>query len=99
MESYTGLIQTVDKLEKEVEAADWKNVGRTLTNGIFYTPPEKEESDPGGWQGGSFTLDGGGITKGSHTGEVKSVDTELSRRETMARAAEERMKKLVGTKV
>lgn len=85
----------LDQLEKECEEGDWTTGGRALTNQVFYNPPEQEQKvDEAGWQGGSFKLGGGGSTKSSATGAAKPVGQELSRREIMARAAEERMKRL-----
>ncbi|KAI5841801.1 WLM domain-containing protein [Morchella snyderi] len=81
-------------LEKECIEADWTVGGRALTNEVFYNPPEQEKQDEAGWKGGSFKLGGGGTTKSSTTGAEKPVGQELTRREIMARAAEERMKKL-----
>lgn len=68
-----------------------------MTNQVFYSPPEQAQKiDDSGWQGGSFKLGGGGggSTRSTITGAEKPVGQELSRREIMARAAEERMKRL-----
>ncbi|KAL7275186.1 hypothetical protein RUND412_001885 [Rhizina undulata] len=83
-----------NKLEKEVEAGDWTTGGRALTDQVFYNPPEQQQADTAGWKGGSFKLGGGATTKGPLSGAEKPVGGELSRRELMARAVEERMKKL-----
>ncbi|KAM0330594.1 hypothetical protein ACHAQA_003543 [Verticillium albo-atrum] len=81
------------QIEREVEAA---NVGRT-TGGSdgFYAParPGGEDEDEdmvddhGGWQGGEFVL-GGGSASGQGQGQG------LSRREILAKAAEERAKNM-----
>lgn len=76
-------------LEGEVARADW-SVGGHSMGGEFYEPPggarylgdeEEGEMDGGGWTGGEYVLGGGG---GKGEG--------LSRREVLARAAEERMR-------
>jgi hypothetical protein len=85
-----------NQLEKECEEGDWTTGGRALTNEVFYNPPEQKADDVG-WQGGSFKLGGGGSTKSTATGAEKPVGQDLSRREIMARAAEERMKRLTAT--
>lgn len=88
------LMYYLDQLEKECAEGDWTTGGRALTNQVFYSPPEQAQKiDDVGWQGGSFKLGGGGSTR-STTGAEKPVGQELSRREIMARAAEERMKRL-----
>ena len=68
-----------NQIEREVERDDWKGGGRSLTDEVFYEPGE-EEVDGGGWTGGQFVLGGAG---GKQAG--------LSRREAMAKAAEERI--------
>lgn len=65
-----------NQIEREVERDDWKGGGRSLTNEVFY----EEEVDGGGWTGGQFVLGGAGSNQGG-----------LSRREAMAKAAEERI--------
>lgn len=88
----------VDLLEKEVEEADWTTRGRALTDQVFYSPPEPQPEEAG-WKGGSFTLGGGGGK--SKAGSVGTgggtAEKGLTMREIMARAAEERMKKLAAT--
>lgn len=75
------------KLEEEVRRADWTSGGHSL-GGEFYNPPggasylgdaAEDEVDGGGWEGGEYVLGGGALGEG------------LSRREIMARAAEERV--------
>ncbi|KAF2085822.1 WLM-domain-containing protein [Saccharata proteae CBS 121410] len=87
-------------IEKEVERADWTRGGRTVGEEEFYEGPagreEEEVYDHGGWSGGEFVL--GGAGSGGSASVVSSaggtVDTgSLSRREILARAAEERMKR------
>ncbi|OQE24594.1 hypothetical protein PENSTE_c007G05240 [Penicillium steckii] len=77
------------QIEKEVDAADYNAGGRRLTEQEFYNPGDweqsqnEEEIDECGWTGGEFVL--GGSSHSTSRGE--------SRREILARAAEERMKK------
>lgn len=68
-----------NQIEKEVERGDWKSGGRALTEEVFYDP---NEVDGGGWTGGEFVLGGVG-----RSGEG------LNRREAMAKAAEERIRR------
>ena len=71
-------------IEKEVSANDWRSGGHALSNQHFYDPGDHgldgEHVDSGGWTGGEFVV-GGASGNG------------ISRREAMAKAAEERMKK------
>jgi hypothetical protein len=81
------------QIEKEVERDDWKSGGRAVGSEEYYEPDE-EIHDHGGWTGGEFVLGGGngGHTLVNSTG--RSVDAgNLSRRDILARAAEERMKR------
>ncbi|CUS11313.1 unnamed protein product [Tuber aestivum] len=85
-----------NKLEREVEANDWKSGGRALTDQVFYNPPEAEVLEgKKGWEGGEFRLGGGGgpaaavKTSGASTAE----GSQPSMREVLAKAAEERMKR------
>ncbi|KAA8651844.1 hypothetical protein EYZ11_004379 [Aspergillus tanneri] len=78
------------QIEREVERADWKHGGRRLTEQDFYNPDDWEAlreggemMDERGWTGGEFVL--GGVRDDNGEG--------LDRREIMARAAEERMRK------
>ena len=78
-------------IEKEVREADWKRGGQALSDEVFYDPEEREGSgghvDGGGWSGGEFVLGGNGGKQGAPPSQV------LNRREAMAKAAEERMKR------
>ncbi|PLN75088.1 WLM-domain-containing protein [Aspergillus taichungensis] len=81
------------RIEKEVERADWTRGGRRVDEGEFYNPGEWEGFQEGGgvvdeagWTGGQFSLGGG--RGGSVGGEVVE-----GRREMLARAAEERMRR------
>ena len=76
-------------IEKEVMQNDWKHGGNVVSNETFYDPEDGEGSgshvDGGGWSGGEFQLGGSGGRVAEGQG--------LNRREAMARAAEDRMKK------
>ncbi|MCJ1363965.1 hypothetical protein MMC16_003074 [Acarospora aff. strigata] len=87
------------RIEGEVERGDWRSGGRAVSGEIFYDPAEGqggegqgEHVDHGGWSGGEFVLGAGGPVGGDRgTGTVTGA--ELSRRDILARAAEERMRK------
>lgn len=93
------------QIEKEVERGDWKSGGHALSSQEYYEPPganitygggDEEVHDHGSWTGGEFVLGGGSTTstgQGSVISQASPGDV-LSRREIMARAAEERMKRL-----
>ena len=87
-------------IEKEVKVGDWKSGGQAVSSQVYYDTGDPEERnghvDSGGWHGGEFVL--GGSTGGAERsrgggrgggGGGASID----RREAMARAAEERMKR------
>ena len=83
------------EIEQEVEKGDWRRGGHSVGGEEFYNPGDDgqdvdEEADEGGWTGGEFVL--GGITdasgKPAEGGQLGS-----SRREIMARAAEDRLRK------
>ncbi len=80
-------------IEKEVRAGDWKTGGQTVSDQIFYDPGDPEERsghvDGGGWHGGEFVLGGSAVGTGTSAQGGAPID----RREAMARAAEERMKR------
>jgi len=82
------------QIEKEVEAADWKSGGRSVGDEEFYQGSgegEEEVHDHGGWEGGEYVLGASGAgAADSGAGQVQG----LSRREILARAAEERIKRL-----
>ncbi|KAI1132212.1 WLM domain-containing protein [Nemania abortiva] len=75
------------QIEREVSKADWKSGGHSVGESEFYEPSEEIAYDHGGWTGGEFVLGGGNSSSGS------AASPALSRREIMAKAAEERMKK------
>lgn len=84
------------QIEREVDRDDWKSGGRSVGNQEYYEPEEDEVHDHGGWTGGDFVL-GGGNGSGSETvvsstGASVSAGS-LSRREVIARATEERLKR------
>jgi hypothetical protein len=78
-------------IEKEVEAADWKSGGRSVGNEEFYAPgsgleEDEEVHDHGGWTGGEYVL-------GASGGGAQEQEQGVSRREVLARAAEERIRR------
>ncbi|KAG9662147.1 WLM-domain-containing protein, partial [Aureobasidium melanogenum] len=80
-----------NQIEKEVEKNDWSRGGHSLGQEEFYNPgddyvDDDDQCDAGGWEGGSYIL--GGTTSTSQNSAEP-----LTRREAMARAAEERAKK------
>lgn len=81
------------EIEKEVERNDWRSGGHSVGREEFYNPADEgvgdEEADGGGWEGGEYVLGGRQSGDGAAT---------LSRREIMARAAEDRAKKLENAK-
>lgn len=84
------------QIEKEVDRDDWRSGGHSVGNEEYYEPSEEEVYDHGGWTGGEFILGGGGGAGGetvvsSAGGQVSAGN--LSRRDILARAAEERMRK------
>lgn len=80
------------QIEREVARDDWKSGGRSVGNTEYYDPGEGEVHDHGGWTGGDFVLGGGSERVGSSAGAAVPVGS-LSRREIIARAAEERLKR------
>ncbi|KAI1271535.1 WLM domain-containing protein [Xylaria sp. FL0933] len=76
------------RIEREVARADWKSGGHSVAGGEVYEPSEEIAYDHGGWTGGEFVLGGGGGGSSS-----RNEGATLSRREIMAKAAEERLKK------
>ncbi|KAF2633326.1 WLM-domain-containing protein [Macroventuria anomochaeta] len=89
------------QIEREVERDDWRSGGHSVGNQEYYEPSEEEMNmcDHGGWIGGEFVLGGGngGSSGGSATlisSAGGSVATgSLTRREILAKAAEERAKR------
>ncbi|KAF2205434.1 zinc metallo protein-like proteinase [Delitschia confertaspora ATCC 74209] len=80
------------QIEREVERDDWRSGGRSVGDQEYYEP--EEVYDHGGWSGGEFVLGGGGPTQTVQGGASGSLSAgNLSRREILARAAEERLKK------
>jgi hypothetical protein len=84
------------QIEREVDRDDWKSGGHSVGNQEYasYEPSEEECYDHGGWTGGEFVLGSGGSgsTLVSSAGGTVSGGG-LSRREVLAKAAEERMKR------
>ncbi|KAI5928146.1 ubiquitin/metalloprotease fusion protein [Camillea tinctor] len=82
------------QIEREVARDDWKSGGNTVGGGDYYEPAGDEEEeiayDHGGWVGGEYVLGGGAAAVSS---SAASADSALSRREAMAKAAEERLRK------
>ena len=81
------------EIEAEVDKNDWRRGGHSVGSQEFYNPDdegEDEEADGGGWTGGEYTLGGSGAS-------AAPADA-LSRREIIARAAEERIKRQHGAK-
>ncbi|KAK2750381.1 hypothetical protein FQN57_003861 [Myotisia sp. PD_48] len=87
-----------ERIEEEVERADYWRRGKKISDNDFYNPDEWDEirreghqMDQGGWTGGAFVL---GISEGEGSGNRQTVGEDgedLSRREIMARAAESRL--------
>ncbi|KAL9081369.1 MAG: hypothetical protein Q9157_000088 [Trypethelium eluteriae] len=84
-------------IEKEVGVGDWRRGGQTL--GREQYAEGEDVADHGAWEGGEYVLgrdERGGrqdtaVVSSVSEGDVSAV--ELSRREIMARAAEERMRR------
>lgn len=76
------------EIEAEVDKNDWRRGGHSVGSQEFYNPDdegEDEEADGGGWTGGEYTLGGGSSSA--------APAEPLSRREIIAKAAEERIKR------
>ena len=85
------------QIEREVDRGDWKSGGHAVggPDAVYYEPVDTSEEiayDHGGWTGGSFVLGGGG--GGGGPSSTAGDGSPLSRREAMAKAAEDRLKKL-----
>jgi hypothetical protein len=82
------------QIEREVERADWTRGGNRLTDQDFHNPQDwehhEEEAimDEQGWTGGEFVLGGMRMDEGGH-----STGKTLSRRDIMAMAAEQRIRR------
>lgn len=85
------------KIEREVQAGDWRSGGRSVSEQVFYEPSgeEGEVCDHGGWTGGEFVLGGKGEGTATQVGAVGGsvVTGAMDRREVLAKAAEERARK------
>lgn len=85
------------QIEREVETSDWRSGGRALTRQEYYTPYEEDHAeDHGAWTGGEYVLGSSGTNQGvSGPSSTSTLDrtTPRSRREILARAAEERMRR------
>jgi hypothetical protein len=89
------------EIEKEVDKADWKSGGHSVGGEEYYsggnTEEEEEHQDECGWTGGEFVLGASPAGGAQSTGTVDSGSTQgMSRREVLAKAAEERMKRTSG---
>lgn len=85
------------QIEREVDRDDWTRGGHSVGNQEYAEGYEEEVYDHGGWTGGEFVLGGsagggGGETVVSIAGGTVQAGN-LSRREILAKAAEERMKR------
>lgn len=88
------------EIEAEVEKGDWTRGGRSVGGEEFYNPgdaaavgEEDFEADEGGWTGGSYVLGASAGVDGQGAGRIVVGRDPVSRREVLARAAEERVKK------
>lgn len=90
------------QIEQEVERGDWTRGGHRLSEQEFYNPRDWEEEgskgedewvDHGGWTGGEYVLGGAGGRDGGGQAGQAAGGGGLSRREIMARAAEDRLKR------
>lgn len=80
------------RIEKEVETADWRSGGRAIGGSKTYEPIDgiDEIDDHGGWTGGEYVL---GVDLAKKTVPLPS-DRSINRREILAKAAEERIKRI-----
>ncbi|TKA25537.1 hypothetical protein B0A50_05398 [Salinomyces thailandicus] len=77
------------EIEKEVDQNDWRRGGHSVGGEEFFNPNddgEDEDADEGGWTGGEYVL---GVAKEDSVAPGEP----MSRRELMAKAAEERVKR------
>lgn len=93
------------EIEKEVAAADWKHGGHKVADEDVYDGPihkggfgddDEEEfaDDHGGWTGGEFVLGAATGSERPGNGGPSQGQGGMSRREMLARAAEERIERL-----
>ncbi|KAI9651641.1 MAG: hypothetical protein M1829_002579 [Trizodia sp. TS-e1964] len=79
------------QIEKEVEGADWRSNGRSVSNDVFYDPGSN--SDQNNALEERLALTGGEFVLG--TGDLDTrTDDFKSRRDILAAAAEDRMRKM-----
>lgn len=86
------------QIEREVERDDWTRGGKSVGDQEYAEVPEEDfVDDHGGWTGGEFVLGGGSNGGGGETVLRSASDivqaVSLSRRDILAKAAEERMKR------
>ncbi|KAK7756465.1 hypothetical protein SLS62_001691 [Diatrype stigma] len=92
------------QIEREVDRASaWKERGGRAVGGddaVYYEPvggaSEEVAYDHGGWTGGEFVLGGGGSGAGG-SGSGSGSGGTISRREIIAKAAEERIKMMANS--
>lgn len=82
------------EIEKEVEKGDWTRGGKSVGGEEFYNPDDMgvgddHEADEGGWTGGEYVLGAAAVGSGTAGGGAQP----MNRREIMAQAAEERVKR------
>ncbi|KAB8342919.1 hypothetical protein FH972_022516 [Carpinus fangiana] len=81
------------QIEREVDAADWKSGGRSVGDEEVYVPDEEDVvADHGGWTGGEFVLGTNAAAPAGSSGDATQAQP-MSRRDILAKAAEERMKR------
>ena len=85
------------EVEREVARHDWKSGGRALTDEVFYGSGDGDGdvvADHGAWTGGEYVLGGRASKPSAGADGVTSAGSgSLNRREVLARAAEERVRK------
>lgn len=83
------------QIEREVARDDWKSGGRSVGDQEYYDPGGEDEiHDHGGWTGGEFTL--GSSQEGETVVGAAGTSVQagsLRRRDILAKAAEERLKR------
>lgn len=85
------------RIEGEVQAGDWRSGGRAVAEGedVYQGPDGGDEADEdvpdhGGWTGGTYVL---GASGSSGAGSGAGPQAGLSRRDVIARATEERLRR------